>query len=84
MKIIVKAKTRAKIDKVERVGQTPLALGEIKNEMAVYKVSVKAAPISGRANEAIIRVLAEYFDVAPARVRLVIGQSNKQKVFEIL
>jgi uncharacterized protein YggU (UPF0235/DUF167 family) len=84
MKIIVKAKTRAKMDKVERVGQTPLALDEIKNDLPVYKVSVKAAPVSGQANEAIIKILAEYFDVAPARVRLVLGQSNKQKVFEIL
>jgi len=84
MKIIVKAKTRARIDKVERVGQTPLALGEIKNDLPVYKVSVKAAPVAGQANEAIVKVLAEYFDVAPARVRLVLGQSNKQKVFEIL
>ncbi len=84
MKIIVKAKTRAKIDKVERVGQTPLALDEIKNELPVYKVSVKAAPMAGQANEAIIRILAEYFDVAPARVHLILGQSNKQKVFEVL
>ena len=53
-------------------------------EMVTYKVSVKEAPVNGQANEGIIKVLAEYFDTAPSRVKLVSGQSSKQKVFEIL
>ena len=83
MKIIVKAKTKAKEEKVERVEQPTLNLEVGKPELVTYKVSVKEAPIGGKANEAIIRALAEYFNTATACVRLVSGQSSKQKVFEI-
>jgi len=85
MKIIVKAKTRAKVTKVERVDQPVLDLGEKKGktELVTYKVSVKEAPINGKANDAIIEALAEYFDTAKSNITLVSGQSSKQKVFEI-
>ena len=84
MKIIVKAKTRAKITKVERVDQPALDLGEKKKgEMVIYKVSVKEMPVNGQANEAIIEALAEYFDTAKSNINLVSGQSSKQKIFEI-
>lgn len=88
MKIMVRVKTRAKEEKVERVGQDGLDLkidkvGE-KAELPLYKVSVKEAPVAGRANEAVIKALADYFEVAPGRVRLITGQTSKQKIFEIL
>jgi uncharacterized protein YggU (UPF0235/DUF167 family) len=85
MKIIVKAKTKARENKVERVTQPALNLNNKKvvDEAVVYKVSVKAAPVAGKANEAIIEVLAEYFDVAKSCISLITGQSSKQKVFEI-
>jgi uncharacterized protein YggU (UPF0235/DUF167 family) len=84
MKIVVKAKTRAKVVQVERVGQPALELSGITLDLPTYKVAVKEAPVGGRANEAIIKVLAEYFAVAPARVKLLTGQSAKKKIFEIL
>jgi len=84
MKIIVKAKTKAKVEKVERVEQPRLGLNNTEGELVTYKVSVKEAPVAGQANQAIIRALATYFDVAPARVKLLTGQTAKQKVFEIL
>lgn len=86
MKIIVKAKTKAKINKVERMDQPALDFSSSKSgqpTMVTYKVSVREAPVAGKANEAIIKALAEYFDTAPSRVNLVSGQSSKQKVFEI-
>jgi uncharacterized protein YggU (UPF0235/DUF167 family) len=84
MKIIVKAKTRAKIEKVERINQPSLNLNKSDTEVVIYKVSVKEAPVAGKANEAIIKALAIYFDIAPARIKLITGQSSKQKIFEIL
>jgi len=84
MKIIVKAKPNAKTESVERVGQPSLGLSDLKLELVEYKVSVKEAPVGGRANEAIIRALAKYFNTSPSFVRLVSGASNKRKVFEIL
>jgi len=86
MKIIVKAKTKAKKESVERVDQPALDFNiqkNIKTDLIIYKVSVKEAPISGKANEAIIKALAEYFDTAKSNITLVSGQTSKQKVFEI-
>ena len=83
MKIIVKAKTRAKEEKVERATQSSLGFGGI-NELVVYKVSVKEPPVDGLANEAIVRALSKYFDVPSSRIRLTNGARSKQKIFEIL
>jgi uncharacterized protein YggU (UPF0235/DUF167 family) len=83
MKIIVKAKTRAKENRVERVGQPSLDLDKRKEEPVIYKVSVKEVPVDGKANEAIVKALADYFDVAKSNITLISGQSSKQKVFKI-
>ncbi len=72
MKIFITAQTMAKEDKVEKKSETE------------YKVSVKEPPIQGRANRAIARVLAEYFNVSVTRVNLVSGFASRQKIFEIL
>ncbi len=73
MKITVITKTNARQESVTR---TDLFGREM------YKVSVKESPIDGKANNAIIKVLAKYFDVAPSSIRLSIGVSSKLKVFE--
>ncbi len=46
-------------------------------------VRVNAPPIEGRANERIIRVLAEHFGVARSRLEIVAGTRGKRKVIEI-
>ena len=83
MRIIVKVKPNAKNETVERVTQPTLLL-EDKKEMDIYKVSVKEPPVDGKANKAVIKALAKYFEVSSSLVNLVSGASVKQKVFEIL
>jgi hypothetical protein len=83
MRIIVKAKTKAKENRVERVSQPAMDFGVEKPELVIYKVSVKEAPVAGKANKAIIEALADYFNTAKSRVCLVSGESSKQKIFEI-
>jgi uncharacterized protein YggU (UPF0235/DUF167 family) len=83
MRIIVRAKPSAKKEMVERVGQPTFGFGDTKAEMVEYKVAVKEPPVDGKANEAIVKALAKYFDVAPSLIRLVSGASAKRKVFEI-
>ena len=71
---------------MERVNQPVLDFDVQKNtktELITYKVSVKEAPVSGQANEAIIKALAEYFDIAKTNITLISGQTSKQKLFEI-
>ncbi len=83
MRIIVKVKPNSKIDAVERITQQSLLL-EDKNNISVYKVWVKAPPLDGKANIAVKKVLAKYFDVAPSLVNLVSGLTNKNKIFDIV
>ncbi len=71
MKIFVQAKPNAKEEGVERIDDTH------------FKVSVKEPPRRGEANRAIARALAEHLGVAPSRIRLVLGFSSRQKVFEV-
>ncbi len=72
MKIFVKAKPKSRFEKVEKLGETN------------FIVFVKETPIKGRANEAICRVLAEYFKVPPSRVVIKAGHTSKNKIIEIL
>lgn len=83
MKILVKAKTKAKKDEVVLLTLPTLGFSE-KKEMVTYKVSVTEAPVAGRANLAIAKLLANFFAVPPSRVALITGQTSKQKVFEII
>lgn len=71
MRIFVKAKPNAKEEKVERI------------DSSHFVVAVKEPPKNGKANEAVAKALAAYFDVAPSRVQLASGFSAKQKIFEI-
>ena len=82
MRISVIAKTNAKAENIERVTQPTLGLEPV-TEPVVYKVSVQAVPVDGKANRAIIKALAKYFDVAPSSVRIVSGETAKKKIIEI-
>jgi len=71
MKISLTVKANAKQEKVEEV-----AAGE-------YRVHVKAPPREGRANEAVIRALAEHFSVPKSHVVILAGQTGKRKLVRI-
>lgn len=71
MKIFVKAKPRSKEERVERIDDTH------------FVVFVKKPPIQGKANQAIVRVLAEYFGVSASSVKLASGFSSKEKIFTL-
>lgn len=48
----------------------------------VLKAAVTAAPENGRANAALMRLLARHFGLAPRDLTLVTGQSHRRKVIE--
>lgn len=82
MKILVKAKPRSRNEKVEQLTQPTLGLGAV-SELLIYKVSVKESPVDGKANEAIVRLLAEHFQTQMYNVRIISGQTSKQKIVEV-
>jgi len=71
MKIKAKIKLKAKEEKCEKIGE---------NNFVIF---VKNAPIEGRANEAIIKILAKYFNVAKLRIKIISGLKSRQKIIEI-
>lgn len=59
---------------------------EVVGQMAdgTLKVKLTAPPVDGAANEALIELLAEYFDTSKSKIKIVRGLTNKNKVIEIL
>jgi uncharacterized protein (TIGR00251 family) len=55
----------------------------VKISQKEYQVSVHAAPVAGKANEAVVQLLAKYFSVAKSSVKLLGGRSSRKKLFEI-
>lgn len=72
MKIFVRAKPNSKFVKVEKISDTE------------FRVAVCEPPKGGKANEAIIRVLAEYFRVPKSQVIIKTGQGSRNKIVEII
>jgi uncharacterized protein len=48
-----------------------------------WKVRVSAAPEGGRANAAVLRLLADALSVSPAALRLVSGHGARDKIVEL-
>jgi uncharacterized protein (TIGR00251 family) len=71
MKIIIKAKPAARQDFVEKVDEFN------------YSVRVKAPATDGKANAAIVKLLAEHFDISQSLVEIISGHMAKTKVVQI-
>lgn len=78
MKISVHVKLKAKEEKVEQIKVQKLTGEEIQ-----YQVFVKELPIDGKANEAVIRVLADHFKVSKSQVGIVAGGTSREKIVDI-
>lgn len=48
-----------------------------------YRVRLTAAPVDGKANEALVKLLSEYFDVTKSGIRIVRGERGREKIVEI-
>jgi uncharacterized protein (TIGR00251 family) len=71
MKIYVKVKPNSRTEEVSR-------------ESDSFVVKVKEPPREGKANQAVIKLLAEYFGVSGSRVRILSGFKSKNKVIEVV
>lgn len=50
---------------------------------AVRIARVTAPPVDGKANAALIRLLAKEYDVAPSSIRILQGETSRDKLVEI-
>ena len=58
----------------------PLVEQNADGSLVVY---VREKAVDGKANEAVIKILADHFDVAKTRVKIIRGLSSKTKTIEI-
>jgi uncharacterized protein (TIGR00251 family) len=72
LKIQVKVKPRSKTEDVTR---------EMDGD--VYVVRVKEPPVEGRANRAVLKLLAKHLGVPESRLSIVSGLTSKNKVIEV-
>ena len=70
MKIQVKVKPNSRSEEISREGGS-------------FIVKVKEPPKEGKANQAVIKLLAEYFSVPQSQVRILSGFRSRNKVIEI-
>ena len=70
-RIWVTVKPRAKMEEVS------------KTDEGQYLASVHAPPQEGKANKALIELLANYFSVPKSSVRIVRGQTGRKKLIEV-
>jgi len=59
---------------------------EVVGEMAdgTLKVKLTAPPVDGKANEALVELLAEHFDISKSKIKIVKGLTSKNKAIEII
>jgi uncharacterized protein len=55
----------------------------IKKSADSFDVKVKEKPQMGQANEAVISLLAYYFEIPRHKIRLIKGGKERNKIFEI-
>ena len=71
MIIKVKVQTRASSERIEETG------------LDEYKIWVTVPPADNQANEAVIDLLSDFFEVAPSRIRIRSGNKSTHKLIEI-
>jgi len=72
MRISVKVKANSRIEKVKKISDSEFVL------------SVKAVAKEGKANEATIKLLSEYFGLPKSKITILKGHTTKNKVIELL
>ena len=57
---------------------------QIVEDKEILKVYVKARPVNGKANQAVVETLGKFFKVKKSRVKIIAGVKSREKIIEIL
>lgn len=71
MRLTITVKPRSSKTEVIKISETD------------YQVRLTASPVDGEANEQLVKVLSEHFDVAKSLIKIIKGQTGKKKIVEI-
>ena len=70
MKIQVKVKPNSKTEEISLEGNS-------------FIIRIKEPPKEGKANQAVIKMLAKYFDISQSQVRILSGLKRRNKVIQV-
>jgi len=70
MKIQVKVKPNSKTEGISLEGNS-------------FIIRIKEPPKEGKANQAVIKMLAKYFDISQSQVRILSGLKRRNKVIQV-
>lgn len=71
MRIYVKVVPRSSRNKVEKISEEE------------YKVWITAPPVDGKANDMLIKILSDYFDVSKSSLVITGGKTARVKIIDI-
>ncbi|WP_029523136.1 DUF167 domain-containing protein [Persephonella sp. KM09-Lau-8] len=71
MIIKVKVKPNAKKNEIKQI------------EENFYEIRVTVVPEKGKANKKVVELLSDYLNVPKSRIKLIRGETSREKVFEI-
>jgi uncharacterized protein (TIGR00251 family) len=71
MKVLIKVKPNSKDEGIAQEGD-------------IFTVRVREPPREGKANQAVIKLLAQHFGVPGSQVRILSGLRSKNKIIELI
>ncbi len=71
LRLYIKVIPRSQKNKIEKISAEE------------YKIWVTVPPEKGKANQAVIEVLADYFQKSKSRIQIKAGKSSRQKIVDI-
>ena len=72
MKLLIRVKAGCRTEEIDIIDQEN------------WVVKVRQAPIDGKANQAVVEMIAKYLKIPKSRVVLLKGEKSKSKTFEIV
>jgi uncharacterized protein (TIGR00251 family) len=48
------------------------------------KVYTTSVPADGKANESVIKLLSDYFDIAKSKIKIIRGETGRDKIIETI
>lgn len=71
MYITVFVSPRSRVEKIEKISEKE------------YRLSFNVVPEKGRANQKVIELISEHFDVPKSSIEIKLGKTSREKVVEI-
>ena len=86
-KVITRA-SRNEILGIDNLSQLNLEFknknGNNENDLPFLKIYLTVAPVDGKANKELIKLLAEKLGISKSRVSILKGEKSKEKIIEVL